>query len=210
MTKSGHSIHRDLKWALQQQAKRTGEQSPSVRGSDWRLATVTAVGTDGTVTADGLTYRRMETYQTPTVGDVIAVTQSSNGNLLAWGRTGTATAPNGAWTAIPLASGFTSTHTVFGPAQYRIVTAYGSTRVELRGSADATTSVTAQANFSTALPVAARPSVVRTWVGRRNYSVDTKGIVPMEISTGGVMNVFGSASPAQTDWFALDGCHYDL
>ena len=47
-------------------------------------------------------------------------------------------------------------------------------------------------------------------MGRRNYSVDTKGIVPMEISTGGVMNVFGSASPSQTDWFALDGCHYDL
>lgn len=208
--KSTHSTNRDLALAIRLQAKRTGEQEPSVRGSDWWTATVTAANADGTVTADGLTYRRMETYHAPAVGDVIAVSQSSNGNLLAWGRTASTTASNGAWTAIPLATGFTSTHTVFGPAQYRIVTAYGSTRVELRGSVDATSPVTAQTNFSTALPAAARPSVVRTWVGRRNYSLDTKGIVPMEISTGGVMNVFGSASPSQTDWFALDGCHYDL
>ena len=208
--RSGHSIHRDLKWALQQQAKRTGEQSPSVRGSDWWLATVTAVGTDGTVTADGLKYRREETYQAPAVDDVIVVSQSSNGNLIAHGRMAGATAPNGAWTAIPLVSGFTTTHTVFGAAQYRIVTAYGSTRVELRGSVDATSSVTAQTNFSTALPTTARPSVTRTWIGRRNYSVDTKGVAVMEIQTGGVMSVFGSASPSQTDWFALDGCHYDL
>jgi hypothetical protein len=154
--------------------------------------------------------RRMDTYQAPTVGDVIVISQSSSGNWITFGRTASAADPVGAWTAIPLASGFTSTHTVFGPAQYRIVTAYGSTRVELRGSVDCASSVTTQTNFSTELPTAARPTVTRTWVGRRNYSVDTKGIIPMEISTGGVMNVFGSASPSQTDWFALDGCHYYL
>lgn len=210
MTKSSHATTKDLAWAVAQRAKRAGEQAPTVRGSNWRLATVTAVGTDGTVTADGLIYRRMETYQAPVIGDVIVVSQSSSGNLIAHGRMAGTTAPAGAWTAIPLASGFTSTHTVFGAAQYRIITAYGSTRVELRGSIDATSSVTAQTNFSTALPTAARPTVQRTWLGRRNYSVDTKGVVPMEISTGGVMSVFGSASPSQTDWFALDGCHYDL
>ena len=208
--KSAHATTRDLAWAVAQRARRAGERAPTVRGSDWRLATVTAVGTDGTVTADGLVYRRVDGYQAPAVGDVIVVSQSSSGNLIAHGRLAGATASSGAWTAIPLASGFTSTHTVFGPAQYRIVTAYGGTRVELRGSVDATTSVTTQTNFSTALPAAARPSVVRTWVGRRNYSVDTKGVIPMEIQTSGVMSVFGSASPSQTDWFALDGCYYDL
>jgi len=208
--KSAHSTNRDLASALKQQATRAGEREPRIRGADWWTATVTAVNTDGTVTADGLTYRRMETYHAPTAGDVIVVSLSGNGNLVAHGRTAGTAAPNEAWTNIPLASGFTSTHTVFGPAQYRIITAYGSSRVELRGSVDCTSSVTAQTNFSAALPTAARPSVVRTWVGRRNYSVDTKGVVPMEISTGGVMNVFGSAAPSQTDWFALDGCHYDL
>lgn len=210
MTKSSHATTKDLAWAMAQRAKRAGEQAPTVRGSNWRLATVTAVGTDGTVTADGLIYRRMETYQAPVIGDVIVVSQSSSGSLIAHGRMAGTTAPNSAWTAIPLASGFTSTHTVFGPAQYRIVTAFGGTRVELRGSVDATSSVTAQTNFSTALPAAARPSVTRTWVGRRNYSLDTKGVAVMEIQTSGVMSVFGSASPSQTDWFALDGCYYDL
>jgi hypothetical protein len=209
-TRSTHATTRDLAFALKQQARRTGESSPTVRGSDWRTATVTAVGTDGTVTADGLKWRRMDTYQAPAVGDVIAVTQSSNGNLLAWGRTASGTEPVGAWTNIPLAAGFATPHTVFGVAQYRIVTAYGSPRVELRGTADATSAVTAQTSFSTALPTAARPSVTRTWVGRRNYSVDTKGVAVMEIQTSGVMSVFGSASPSQTDWFALDGCYYDL
>jgi len=204
------AVHRDLAAAMKAQAKRAGEESPSVRGADWRLATVTAVGTDGTVTADGIKVRRMDTYQAPVINDIVVICQSSSGNWVTFGRTASAIDPNGAWTAIPLASGFTSTHTVFGPAQYRIVTAYGSARVELRGSVDCTSSVTAQTNFSTALPTAARPSATRTWVGRRNYSVDTKGVVPMEISTGGVMNVFGSASPSQTDWFALDGCHYYL
>lgn len=84
---SGHSTTRDLKQALQLQAKRTGEQAPSVRGSDWRTAVVTAVGADGTVEADGFTWRRAETYQAPAVGDLIVVTQSGNGNLLAHGRT---------------------------------------------------------------------------------------------------------------------------
>ncbi|MFJ4785164.1 hypothetical protein [Streptomyces sp. NPDC088794] len=205
------AVHRDLSAALKSQAKRTGEQSPSVRGSDWRLATVTAVNTNGTVDADGIpAIRRMDTYQAPAVDDVIVISQSSSGNWIAEGRTASATDPVGAWTAIPLASGFTSTHTVFGPAQYRIVTAHGSRRVELRGSVDCTSSVTAQTNFSTALPTAARPSVARSWVGRRNYSANTNGVIAMEITTGGVMNVFGSASPSQTDWFALDGCHYEL
>lgn len=98
------SGHRDLAWALRQQAKRTGERTPSVRGSDWRLATVTVVGTDGTVTADGIICRRMESYTMPLVGDVIAITQSSSGNWLAWGRPdgGTAIAWQSytpAWTA---------------------------------------------------------------------------------------------------------------
>jgi hypothetical protein len=99
---------------------------------------------------------------------------------------------------------------VFGPAQYRILTAYGGTRVELRGSVDCTSSVTAQTAWTSALPAAARPSVARTFLGRRNYSTDTKGVAVLEMATSGVMNVFGSASPSQTDWFALDGCHYDL
>ncbi|MEU6768501.1 hypothetical protein ABZ916_39085 [Streptomyces sp. NPDC046853] len=94
---SGHSVHRDLAFALKESAKRTGEQAPSVRGADWRLATVTAVNGDGTVTADGITVRRMEAYANPAVGDVIRIDQSSSGNFLAMGRL--ATTAGTAWTA---------------------------------------------------------------------------------------------------------------
>jgi hypothetical protein len=80
------AVTRDLAWALKQQAKRTGEQEGTVRGSDWRLATVSAVATDGTVTADGIPCRRQETYRNPVIGDVITITLSSSGNWLAWGR----------------------------------------------------------------------------------------------------------------------------
>ncbi|WP_329215304.1 hypothetical protein OG352_06555 [Streptomyces sp. NBC_01485] len=85
--RSAQGVHRDLAWAMRQQAKRTGQSTPSVRGSDWRLATVTAVNADGTVDADGIpSIRCDESYLLPTVGDVIVVTQSSTGNWFAWGR----------------------------------------------------------------------------------------------------------------------------
>lgn len=84
--KSGHGTHRDLAWALKQQAARTGQSTPAVRGADWRLATVTAVGSDGTVTADGVVCRRLETYTMPLVGDVIVITQAGIGNYTTLGR----------------------------------------------------------------------------------------------------------------------------
>jgi hypothetical protein len=90
VTKSGHGVHRDLAWALKQQAKRAGEQAPSVRGSDWRLATVTAVNGDGTVDADGIEdIRRLTSYTAPAVGQVIVISQSSSGNWIALGSLAT-------------------------------------------------------------------------------------------------------------------------
>ncbi len=81
------AVHRDLAYALKQQATRAGETAPSVRGSDWRLATVTAVNADGTVAVDGIpTVRRLDTYLNPAVGDVIVISQSSSGNWITFGR----------------------------------------------------------------------------------------------------------------------------
>lgn len=83
--KSGHSVNRDLGAALKRAAQRTGEQTPAVRGADWRLATVTATGTGGTVTADGIVCRRLASYTAPAVGQVIVISQSSSGNWIALG-----------------------------------------------------------------------------------------------------------------------------
>ena len=79
--------HQDLAWALKQQAKRVGEQSPTVRGSDWQMATVTAVNGDGTIAVDGIPAARcLEGYAQPTDGDIVLITRSSSGNWVAWGR----------------------------------------------------------------------------------------------------------------------------
>lgn len=84
--KSGHSINRDLGAALRRAAQRTGEQAPSVRGADWRLATVTDVLTGGMVQVDGdMEVRRLASYTTPADGDVIVISQSSSGNWIALG-----------------------------------------------------------------------------------------------------------------------------
>jgi hypothetical protein len=80
----------DLADAVREQAVNTGTDTPAIRGSDWRMATVATVSTTGTVTTtDSIPVRRMETYVSPTVGDLIYITQSSAGDWLAWGRSST-------------------------------------------------------------------------------------------------------------------------
>jgi hypothetical protein len=99
------AVHRDLAWALKQQATRAGEGAPSVRGADWRLATVTAVNTDGTVAVAGIpAIRRLETYRNPAVGDLIVIQQASNGNWISPGRTA-ATTDNQFTTFTPTVTG---------------------------------------------------------------------------------------------------------
>ncbi|MFE9855613.1 hypothetical protein [Streptomyces sp. NPDC005780] len=182
-----------------------------MRGSDWYRAVVDTVGADGTVTTtDGIIALRDEAYQAPAVGDIIRVTVSSAGAAVALGRYAGATASNGGWTSIPVLSGFTTPYSIFGPAQYRVVTVAGSGRVELRGGVSCASDVIAQTAFASALPVAARPAYARTWTVRRQSSSDTKGVTAAEVSTAGVLQIHGTANPNYTRWFALDGSYYDL
>ena len=196
---------------LRQSARRSAAADPVARGADWRTQTVAAVGADGTITtSDGVRARRLGTYQAPAAGDWIVITRSGAGSWLALGRLAGSAEPVGAWTTLPLASGFTSPHSGFGLAEYRIVTVAGQPRVELRGAIDASPAVSTETAFTSALPAAACPPVIRSFVGRRNYSSSTIGAVPMEANPDGLLSVFGSASPETSTWFALDGCSYDL
>jgi uncharacterized Zn-binding protein involved in type VI secretion len=207
VTKPGPSVNRDLVAALGRKAQRVGERAPSVRGADWRLATVTAVTTSGTVTADGIpNIRCLETYSTPAVGDVAVITHSSSGNWLAVGRLLTATGTG--WSTLTPASGFTAGQGTLGPPQYRVINAWGTPRVELRGSFTATTAVTAGTTFTT-VPTAARPSTTRTFPVARQYTATAKGTTRASVSTAGVMTIYGNASD-ETSWLCLDGCYYDL
>lgn len=86
--KSSHAHNRELAAALRQQAARVGTATPAVRGADWRLAIVTVVNADGTIEveeAPDIPIRRLASYTTPAVDDVIVISQSSSGNWLAIG-----------------------------------------------------------------------------------------------------------------------------
>lgn len=207
--KPAPSVTRDLVAALAGKAQRVGEGTPSVRGSDWRLATVTAVNTDGTVTADGIpAIRCMETYSLPAVDDIIVIDQNSSGNWLAWGRLAAATGVP--WTALTPAGGLTAGQGTLDVAQFRIVTAPGGgRRVEMRGAFTAAVALSTPTVVTT-MPVAARPSTSRTWAVARGYSADTKGVTRAELATTGALTAYASASTSTTSWVCFDGCYYDL
>jgi hypothetical protein len=151
VTQPAPSVHRDLAWALKQQAQRAGEQSTSVRGADWQTAVITAVNSDGTLAASGIpSIRRLSRFTDPVVGDTIVISQNSLGNWVALGKL--ATSAN-EWTPLPLASGFTAVSGYFAPA-YRAV---GGREVQLRGSANKSTTLVS-GDVWAVLPAAVRPT----------------------------------------------------
>ncbi|QER88603.1 hypothetical protein [Streptomyces tendae] len=88
MSKPIESVAREVADHQAREAVRAGQ---SVSGADWRLARVSVVYT-GTVEiegAPGIRVRRLSTYTSPAIGDVIAVLINSAGNWLALGRTAT-------------------------------------------------------------------------------------------------------------------------
>lgn len=113
------SLVADLADAIRQQAVDAGSQTPSVRGSDWRLATVATVNANGTIaTTDGITARRAAGYEGPLVGEQIKISQSSTGNWLALGRlVGTG---GDAWIAPTLTSPWADFGGGFQASRYRL------------------------------------------------------------------------------------------
>lgn len=93
-----HASTARLAASVRRAARRSAAAAPVVRGADWRLATVAVAGTDGTITcSDGVRARRLDSYLNPTVGDLIVLTRSGNGNWVAAGRC--ATGADTAWTS---------------------------------------------------------------------------------------------------------------
>lgn len=198
--KSGHASNRELGAALKRAAQRTGEQTPSVRGSDWAGAIVTAVNANGTVDADGLEgIRCMETYSQPAVGDLIYVTQSSSGNWLAWGRAATV---GQTWTNLTLASGFQHPGHGWTASYLR-----EGRRIWLRGRIGPTSGSIADGATISTLPAAIRPGVAAAWAVARDAAV-TPATIRLEITTAGVLRTFQSTN--LPTWVGLDGITYTI
>jgi hypothetical protein len=193
-------MHRDLAWALKQQAKRTGERAPSVRGADWRTATVTAENGNGTVDADGIDdIRCLETYSQPAVGDVIVITQSSSGNWLALGRT-TTTDPD--WVPLTLAAGYTNPGHGYTASYLR-----EGRRIWMRGRIGPTSGTIADGDTLATIPTAIRPGVAVAWAVARDAST-MPSVCRLEITAAGALRTFQSTNLPQ--WVSLDGISYTI
>lgn len=194
MTTSSHSQVRALAGALKRQTEQVGASTPSVKGSDWRLATVTAVGT-GTVTADGMSVRRLASYSNPQVGDLIVLSLSSAGNWVTPGRLATAT---GTWTPLTLAGGWAGHASYFTPS-YLV---HGDGTASLSGLAAMSGALATGATVAT-LPAEATPaSFVRVAV---QVAVGYFGV--MSVTPGGLITLgeFSAALPATgTKWAEYD------
>jgi hypothetical protein len=200
--RSDLSAHADLADALAGLARAQAAADPRARGADWRLATVTAVATDGTVTCDDvITARRLPTYLLPTVGDVIVLTVSGSGNWLAAGRLETS---SGQWTDLPLNSGFEWPGHGAHP-QYLIE----GRRCWLRGRIGAASGTIANGTPVCNLPAQIRPAngEIYGWVGPRNSNV-YPAVCRMEILAGGDIRTYEVDNPPT--WVSLDGVTYDI
>ncbi|MGW5426891.1 hypothetical protein ACWET9_06640 [Streptomyces sp. NPDC004059] len=221
MTKSAHSVHRDLAWALKQQAQRAGERAPSVRGSDWRLATVTAVNSGGTITADGITARRMETYQLAAVGDVVVLSQSSSGNWIAHGRLSAGV--DAGWVKPALVTGFDHNGNSNGDVQYRVVVTAGTVYMQWRGGVTITYASNSIQNngdiLATPLPAALRPTGTRSMAAACSAAGSSSLALKVDARTDGQLRIVGTTTNTsdtyntpiiRPGWVSLTGLQYTL
>lgn len=218
--KSAHASTRDLAAALQQSARKTGETLPSVRGADWRTATVTAVGA-GTVTADGIVARCMETYTMPLAGDVAVISQSSNGNWIAFGRLSSG---DPGWTQPSLGAGYTQGNAstqgnANGPIRYRRVNYLGGWWMEWDGGATRATGAQTANILLAALGTANRPVNRASFVAPRSATAIT-GVsgstsvfhsLKVDFNQDGTVElVSATAGDVEATWFSLKGIRYPL
>lgn len=206
MTTSSHSQVRALASALKQQSVDVGASTPSVRGADFRLATVATVAADGTIaTTDGITARRDEAYQAPAATDVIVLESSGSGSWIARGRLASTTAPTGEWVTPALAAGYTA---LLGTPQYRSITIAGQLTMQWKGGVQWGPSGApplAGAWLAAALPVAYRPP------GQRTMAVGAGGaVVKLDATAAGLMTIVNTTAGGLTTWVSLHNISYTL
>jgi hypothetical protein len=214
-------VHRDLAWALEQKARRTGEQATTVRGSDWRQATVTAVGTDGTVTADGIKVRRMETYQLPVVGDVIVISRSSSGSWVAHGRL--SAGADSSWVKPSLVSGFAHDGNSNGDVMYRVVVIAGTRMMQWRGGIGITYTSNTIPNsgniLTTPLGASLRPPSRRSVTVACSAFTSSSLSLKVDFQTDGTVQIVGTTTNGtdtystpviRPPWVSLNNIQYSL
>ncbi|MCW7941700.1 hypothetical protein AAW14_06575 [Streptomyces hygroscopicus] len=180
--------------SIRRAAQKTAAADPVAHGSDWRLATVSTVNTDGTiVTSDGITVRRLKSYPVPSVGDQVMLAWSGLGNWMVIGQPSAGT--TWAWqTMTGLAAGANSSQ---NPG-YRLT---DDAMVEFRGSWTFTNAPVNPFTLTT-LPTGYRPSNVREF---GIWSPSTGTAIQCQVATTGVVTVY---STNKSYW--LDNTRFSL
>lgn len=198
--------------AVEGVVERKGSSNPAVRGADWRTGLVTAVNvTAGTVDVGDVRARRLESYQSPTVDDLIVITQSGAGNWVAVGRTSSGT--DTAWANIgSFGTNWSSAQTNGGGvAQRRVITVAGTPYLELSGEINYSGSLGTGSVTAFTLPAGFRPAVRRGFVGSKTTSGGNVGKYRADINVDGTFVLFDhSAAATSNPWFFLDGCRVRL
>lgn len=195
---NGHSSTRELAAALRRQAKEVGTTTPSVRGSDWQTATVTAVNSDGTVAVGDIPARRIDTYGAPQVGDRIMLTQESGGNWLACGRI--VPAAGDAWLPLTLSGTWVANGGVTDAPPCARITPDG--KLELSGMIKGV-AVNASANAS----IGTLPAGIATtyWIRGLAPTSVTLNYARIDINpTGAITMVNGSVAITAAGWVELN------
>ena len=189
----------DLARAIAGAATTAGATSTAVRGADWKLGVVTAVG-NGTVDVGEIRARRLDSYTLPAVGDTIVITQNSAGNWLAIGRT--ASDDSGVWNTLTLASGFTNPGHGYTASWMR-----EGKRIWLRGHISRTSGTIANASTIATIPAAIRPAggIHWSWAAARDSTV-YPAVIRLEITDVGVLRTYQNVN--LPDWISLDGITY--
>lgn len=187
---TGSSSTARLADAIGASAEQVGTRTPKIRGADWQTATVTAVGTDGTVTAGGIIARRSRNYADPAIGDLVILTNSGNGNWAVLAKTAPADGSD-AWQAVTLtlpwinyvaAPGYTA-------ARYR---RHADGDVALEGLiASNGTSVSGAVNVFT-LPAGFRPGTIQVFTSLTAGNA----VRQLEISAAGLVRFTGMPAGA--------------
>ncbi|MEU7039834.1 hypothetical protein AB0A77_02095 [Streptomyces varsoviensis] len=170
--------------------------------SSWITATVSAVRDDGTCdidTAAGpvIGVRRLSSYASPQVGDVVQVDKTATGNWLITGATATGAV---GWQPLTLLPGFSWTGGAADPYPQARVTDDGLLQLSgiVKGAAPAGTGT----QFAT-LP----PSVTTSLWIRGTVAVTTSGNVAVVAvnPVGGAVGLYPAVAHAAGTWFQLDG-----
>jgi hypothetical protein len=125
------------------------------------------------------------------------------------------------WTTVPLVSGFTHNGNSNGNFQYRTVNLFGEQTLMFRGAVAVTYSGSAGATIpnlgvlnSAALPVAARPSSLRTIVVPCSDVSSVRITLKLDVQPDGFLKIYGTGSGSDgtsaPPWIGFNGCFVSL